>query len=309
MSTIELRAMKAGEWSAVAELIYDSTNAWYQSNGRPPFFSGPKENARLFCEVYERLDPGCCLVAEVTASGRLAGSCFYHPRPSHVSLGIMNVHPDYFRQGIGRRLLKHITDIADQQKKPMRLVSSTINLDSFSLYNRAGFVPRMIFQDMIMQVPEDGLPFDVPGLERVRPATLQDVPIMAALEENVLRIQRENDLRCFVENPGGIWHVSVLEATGDGIEGFLVSVNHPGCNMLGPGVMRTEEQAAALILAELNHHCGRQPVWLVPSKSESLVRVMYEWGAKNCELHFAQVRGPWTPPVGIVMPTFMPETG
>ena len=36
---------------------------------------------------------------------------------------------------------------------------------------------------------------------------------------------------------------------------------------------------------------------------------LYALGAKNCELHFAQVRGAWTAPAGVVMPTFMPETG
>jgi hypothetical protein len=79
--------------------------------------------------------------------------------------------------------------------------------------------------------------------------------------------------------------------------------------MLGPGIARTESQAAALIHAELNHHRGRQPVWLVPCHCEQLVRTMYAWGAKNCELHLAQARGHWQAPDGIVMPTFMPETG
>ncbi|NQT86036.1 N-acetyltransferase, partial [bacterium] len=93
--SIELRAMRRDEWGAVAELIYDSTNAWYVANGRSAIFSGPKSHCELFCQVYETLDPGCCVVAEDTATGRLAGSCFYHPRPTHVSLGIMNAHPDY----------------------------------------------------------------------------------------------------------------------------------------------------------------------------------------------------------------------
>jgi hypothetical protein len=149
----------------------------------------------------------------------------------------------------------------------------------------------------------------VPGLERVRPATPDDVAVMAALERDISHISREKDLRYFVENPHGIWHASVLEAAGGGIEGFLISVAHPGSNMLGPGVMRTEYQAAALILAELNENRGRQPVWLVPSQCEWLVGTMYSWGAKNCELHFAQCRGSWTRPIGVVMPTFMPETG
>lgn len=306
---IQLRPMRTDEWSDVAELIYDSTNAWYQANGRAPIFSGPKHHCELFCMVYEALDRECCVVAEDFEAGRLAGSCFYHPRPTHVSLGIMNVAPDYFRQGVARRLLTFVTDLADEQGKPVRLVSSAVNLDSFSLYNRAGFVPRAIYQDMLMPVPEEGLAADVPGAERVREATLDDVPAMVELELEVSGIRREKDYRYFIENADGIWHTSACEGDGGRLDGFLVSVAHPGSNMLGPGVMRGESQAAALIHAELNHHCGATPVWLVPSACQELVQTMYAWGARNCELHFAQVRGAWQPPAGVVMPTFMPETG
>ena len=74
-------------------------------------------------------------------------------------------------------------------------------------------------------------------------------------------------------------------------------------------IMRDEQQAAALIHHELNHHRGDTPVWLIPSERITLVQQMYAWGARNCEIHFAQVRGHWSCPQGIVMPTFMPETG
>jgi GNAT superfamily N-acetyltransferase len=309
MFEIKLRAMREADWSAVGSLVYSGTNAWYQNHGRGPIFNCTATDAQLFCKVYESLDPGCCVVAENAATGQLAGSCFYHPRPTHVSLGIMNVHPDYFGRGIGRRLLQFVTDIADQQHKPMRLVSSAMNLDSFSLYNKAGFVPRLAYQDMIMVVPAHGFSPVLECKEKVLPATLQDVPRMAALEMELSHISRENDLRYFVSNAQKIWHVSVVEDERGGLDGFLVSVAHPASNMLGPGVARTETQAAALIAAELDHNRGRQPVWLVPSHCLWLVQTMYKWGAVNCELHFAQSRGAWTAPTGIVMPTFMPETG
>ena len=309
MSTFQLRTMRADEWTAVADLIYDSTNAWYEAHGQPPVFTGPKQNARLICEVYEWLDPGCCVVAEQLETQRLVGCGFYHPRATHVSLGTLNVHPDFFRQGVARRMLKYVTDVADQDDKPLRLVSSAANLDAFSLLNRAGFVPRMNFQQMTLAVPEEGLEIAAPGIDRVRPATLQDVPVMAALERDIHHIEREGDLRYLVENPNGIWHVSVIEAARGGIEGFLASVDHPGCSMLGPGVMRAEEEAAALILAELNQRRGRQPTWLIPSQSDWLAGMMYDWGAVNCALHVAQIRGPWQLPVGIAMPTFLPATG
>ena len=79
--------------------------------------------------------------------------------------------------------------------------------------------------------------------------------------------------------------------------------------MLGPGVSASDDVAAALVLVELHHHRGRRPVFLVPADRADLVRTMYAWGAKNVEIHFCQVRGAFQPFDGVVMPTFMPETG
>jgi GNAT superfamily N-acetyltransferase len=309
MRPINLRPMRPDEWHAVADLICVSTNYWYQAGGKPMIFCGGPDSTMLFCEVYEALDPGCCLVAEEPATGRLMGSCFYHPRPSHISLGIMNVHPNYFGRGVAGQLLRFITDLADRENKPVRLVSSAMNLDSFSLYTRAGFIPRCAFQDMYISVPERGLKQTTPLADRVRPATPADISAMVALENEVSHISREKDYRYFIDNKMGIWHASVLEAVDGKLDGFLVSVQHPGSNMLGPGVMKTPEAAAALILAELDHNRGRKPVFLVPVACAALVQQLYAWGARNCEIHFCQVRGAFEPFNGIVMPTFMPETG
>ncbi len=307
--SMHLRAMTRDDWPQVAELIHVSTNFWYQSRGRPAIFTAPPQHTTLFCEVYEDLDPGCCVLAISGETGRVAGSCFYHPRPTHVSLGIMNVHPNYSGQRVARTLLDFIVAFADRAGLPLRLVSSAVNLDSFSLYNRAGFVPRMLFQDMLLTVPSDGLIAPAPrGSDRVRPATLADAPRMAALERELTGIEREKDYRYFLENRRNIWHASILEGVGGRLEGFLVSVAHPASTMLGPGVMRDQSHAAALILAELNHRRGCTPVWLVPCHCDKLVQQLYAWGARNCELHMAQCRGPWTEPKGVVMPTFMPET-
>jgi len=182
-----------------------------------------------------------------------------------------------------------------------------MNLDSFSLYNRAGFVPTIFFQDMTLKVPESGIPYSVPNRGIIRDAVQNDVAEIVALEKELFHIEREKDFRYFIENRDGIWHLSVLVGADGKINGYLASVADPGSNMLGPGVARTEA-AAALLCAELNRHRGRQPVWLVPSQAKELVQAMYVLGAKNCELHVSQVRGDWQPPKGVVMPTFMPET-
>jgi len=249
-------------------------------------------------------------VAESTRTGRLMGSCFYHPRKHHVSLGIMNVHPNYFGQGAGKALLQFIIDYTDRNHFPaLRLTQSALNLDSFSLYTTAGFVPRWAFQDMYLSVPAQGMNRTAPGLDRVRNATLADVPAMAALEMEISGIERDQDYRYCIQNQLGFWHVSVYESAQGVVDGFLISCGHPAMNMLGPGVSRSETEAAALILRELDGYRGRSPVFLIPVERAALVRQLYDWGARNCELHFCQVRGEFRPFQGISMPTFLPETG
>ena len=79
----------------------------------------------------------------------------------------MNVHPEHFGKGLARHLLERIVRLSDEENKPTRLVSSAMNLDSFSLYTRGGFVPRQIFQDMTLAVPDEGLPeCAIPGLHQ-----------------------------------------------------------------------------------------------------------------------------------------------
>lgn len=306
-----LRPMTDGDRYEVAELIYASINAWYLQHGRPAIFRGGPQVTEVFYEVYNDLTPGCNVVAVNPASGRIMGSCFYHPRDSHVSLGIMTVHPNYFGSGVGGVLLRHIIDYTESHGfKSLRLTQSAINVDSFSLYNKAGFVPRHSYQDMFLPVPLEGLPFTTDGLDRVRDATPDDIPAMAEIEREVSGITRELDYRYCLQNRRGYWHVSVIERPGSNrkLDGFLISSAHNAVNMLGPGVARDEASAAALLLRELDLHRGRAPVFLIPMDQAQLVRQLYQWGARNCEMHFCQVRGAFTPFRGVNMPSFLPET-
>jgi len=301
--------MEAGDRSEVAELICVSLNYWYQLHGMAPIFPGGPTTADIFFDVYETIDPGCGLVVENEETGRLMGSCFFHPRSHHVSLGIMNVHPNYFGHGVAKALVAEIIKYTESHDyTALRLTQSAMNLDSFSLYTRMGFVPRCAFQDMIVNVPASGFEPQPPGAERVRPATSDDVAGMAAVEIDVAGISREKDCQHAISSRGDIWDALVYEGD-NGLEGFMISVNYPAFRMLGPGIARTPGQAAALIARALDRFRGTAVVFLVPMEHDGLVRQMYDWGARNCELHFCQVRGQFQPFRGISMPTFLPETG
>jgi RimJ/RimL family protein N-acetyltransferase len=308
MDSFTLRPIEPTDRWEIAELICVSTNFWYQTHGRPPIFSGGAATTLVFFDVYQALDPGCGVVAVDRMSGRLAGSCFYHPRPTHVSLGIMNVNPNHFGSGVAANLLRPIIELADAEGQPLRLVSSAMNLDSFSLYTRAGFVPQAAYQDMLFTVPPDGLPAGWADFRLVREAVLADVPDMVALEMEVAGISRAKDFQYFLENRDGFWHTSVLRNARGELEGFLASCGHRGCNMIGPGAALTPEVMLPLLAAELDRHRGRTPVLLMPVLCAELVQTMYRWGARNCETHFGQVRGAVSPIHGVHIPTFLPES-
>lgn len=307
MATVQIRKMTKADRVVVSELIHFSTNHWYQTHGRPPVFRGAPALTEVFFNVYEALDPGCGIVA-IHPNGRLIGSCFYHPRETHVSLGIMNSHPSYGGCGVARALLDWIIRFADREGKPVRLVSSALNLDSFSLYTRAGFVPRCAYQDMFLPVPKSGLKGRPRGVKHVRRARLDDVPAIGQLELELTGIQRKKDYRYFIKNQAGFWHASVVEGKGGRIDGFCASSGNLGFNMVGPGFARGPQEAASLLWTELDRYRGRTPVFLVPVECSPLVQTAYAWGARNCELHFSQIRGAFQPFRGVNLPTFLPET-
>ncbi|MFW6170981.1 MAG: GNAT family N-acetyltransferase [Planctomycetota bacterium] len=308
MSGFQLRNMRSSDRAEISKLIYHSTNQYYVSIGRSPIFQGDEMSASDIFDVYQQIDPDTGLAAVDDDTGAVIGACFVHPRETHVSLGIMNVHPEHFGRGIARALLSRIIEEAREANKPVRLVSSCFNLDSYSLYTRAGFVPFCTFQDMLLDVPANGLQDPPPKSMAVREATLEDVDAMAAVEREVAGISRVKDYRYFINNENKFWHVSVLPSP-NGLDGFLVSCASHSSNMIGPGIARGQEHAAALLFAELNQQRGRCPVLLVPVTCGDLVQKLYAWGARNCEMHVAQSNAPVQVPTGVVMPTFLPETG
>lgn len=310
-SPINIRPLRPTDHEAAAKLIHQSLVHWYQSRlGQGARFGTSHEGFRLFPEVYEALDSGQAVAACDATSGELLGVCFVHPRPTHVSVGIVAVAPHALSRGVARGMLAPVIESARAKGLPVRLVSSLLNLDSFSLYSRLGFVPHTIYQDVCFTVPPSGLAHPAPA-NAARVVEVRDVAAakrLAAFELELQGVSREQDFRLFLENRVGDWRVWALESEGR-LDGFLVASLHPGCPMLGPGAARDEATAAALLWRALDTLRGQSTVALVPSQSHGLVRQCYAWGGRNVELHVAQAVGRVAPTTGIAFPTFMPETG
>jgi GNAT superfamily N-acetyltransferase len=302
-----IRTMARDEWAAVSTLIFDSTNKWYMEHYSHPIFDCDASDVELFCQVYEALDPDCCLLAEVDS--KIAAACFYHPRETHDSLGIMVVDPNYYGQSLGKQLLNTIIDRAVAANKPLRLISSAMNLDSFSLYNKAGFQVRSFYQDMIVNVPGQGIQLDPVFDQYIRQANIDDIPDIVELEMRIHGLNKQKDYHYYLDDKSGIWELLVYD-DGD-IRGALVSIKHPASNIVGHGIMNDADIAAALIYRSLNRFTLMTPLIIIPANNKILSGKMYEIKARNCETHILQVYNSESieKENGIVIPSFMPENG
>ena len=54
-----LRRAEESDYQAIKDLIFNSTNDWYQKNFKKNVFGGNSDACSVFIEVYESLDPGC----------------------------------------------------------------------------------------------------------------------------------------------------------------------------------------------------------------------------------------------------------
>jgi GNAT superfamily N-acetyltransferase len=307
---ISFGPLSAADHEAVARLLHRSLVQWYESRLRQGAkFGDSHEPFLLFPEVYESLDPGEAVTARDTQTGEMLGVCFSHERETHVAIGIVATAPEAGGRGIAKQMMAAALEKARSLGKPARLVSSLLNLDSFSLYTRLGFVPGAIFQDMLITVPDDGMTSPSPtGSARVREARSDEASRIADFEQSLQGIRREKDFAFFLQNKVGSWRVLVSECEDGSLNGFLAMSTHPSFSMIGPGVTADEETAAALLWRVLDGLRGKTLVFLVPCAAANLVRTAYSWGARNVELHVAQSTAPVSSAQGIVFPTFMPET-
>ena len=308
---MEIGRMRGDEHESVARLLHRSLSEWYESRlQQGSRFGDSHAPFLLFPRVYEALDPGECVVARDAVTGGLLGVCFSHERETHVGVGIVATAPEAGGRGVARAMMEVVLANASALGKPARLVSSLMNLDSFSLYTRLGFVPGAIYQDMILRVPDYGMPQPAPsGADAVSGAQANEAERIADFEHAMCGIRRQKDYDFFLRNEVGAWRVLVANRHDGALGGFLVASVHPDFPMIGPGVASDETTAAALLWSALDGLRGRDMVFLVPCAAANLVRTAYSWGARNIELHVSQSTAPFASSHGVVFPTFLPESG
>jgi len=295
------------QFDEAAELIHSSTNAWYLKNTGRVAFSCEPTACRLFPDTYDALDSGQCICVTDDTTGKLIGTCYLHPRETHIGVGIVNTAPDVAAAGVASLMIREACRIADAQGLPLRLVSSASNMDSYSLYHRQGFVARQVFQDMLLPVPQDASPLTY-GIDTstVRSGTPADVDAIATLEKQLTGSYRPRDWEHFIIT--NHFHVLVDVAPDGSIIGALNVTNHAANCTLGPAHSQSEASICRLLAAALPLVAGRTALVLVSPASTEVTALLYAWKARNADIHLLQVRGAYTAPTGVQLMTFLPES-
>lgn len=311
-AAVEIRPLRPEEHDAAAALIHRSLVHWYETRlGEGSRFGPSPTPFRIFPAVYAALDPGEAMAAVERNSGNLIGLAFVHPRPTHIAVGIVAVAPEAQDRGVAHALLRPVAEKARQSGRPMRLVSSLANLDSFSLYSSLGFVPHTFYQEMTLAVPKAGMahPAPRPRASVCRVSDPREASRFAQLEFELQGLQRERDYAFLLGSHVGEWRMWRHGGTQGKVDGFLVVSLNADYIKLGPGIARDEEIAGDLLWHALDSLRGESPTFLVPSHASSLVRQCYVWSARNIELYAAQATAGGSRGHGVTFPSFLPETG
>ncbi len=194
----------------------------------------------------------------------------------------------------------------DNNYSSLRLIGSALNLESFSLYNRLGFVPRNVYHTMLVNVTEG---YHFPVTSSIRGGDIDDIDAIAKLEISVSGLSRKNDYKFGIEDSRKIFELNVHIDLNGQIDGYLLSSKHPASCLIGPGVAKTEEIMCSLIKGGLSRFKGGSVMILLPMQNHNLVKELYSLGARNVETHLYQVWGEFTEFKGIVLPSFFPESG
>lgn len=125
------RAARAADVPAIQEVVRQAYSGYIPRLGKPP---GP------MLDDYDRL-VGDGHVRVVELSGKVVGVIVLIPRPGHLLLDNVAVHPQAQGRGIGRLLLEEAERVARHHGYgTIRLYTNEAMTENVNLYGRMGYV-------------------------------------------------------------------------------------------------------------------------------------------------------------------------
>jgi GNAT superfamily N-acetyltransferase len=226
---------------------------------------------------YRNLQPDGYFAAE--QAGVLAGMVGATLYSNFAYIGMMGVHQNFQRQGIGLALMQHLLDWLDGQKIPQ------VQLDASPygqpLYEKLGFVPEE--QVLVLQRPA-GMPLAAfpRQIEHLQPSDLTE---LAERDAEIFGADRSRVFAALLETCPGRAFKS-LDAQ-ERLTGYLFTAER----RIGPWVMLEPDSAEALLQAALSLEYSESLSVVVPETSSLVLTLLQKYGFEQTRINRHMSRG------------------
>jgi GNAT superfamily N-acetyltransferase len=214
-----------------------------------------------------QMEPEGCLLAEW--NGSAAGTATTLRYATDVGwIGMVLVHPEHRRRGIGRALLNHC--IAWLRERGVRCVKLDATPAGKQVYDGLGFKSEWT----LARWEHAGLHVALPTDVRLRPWQESDLRLIASLDAAAFGVSREKLVEALASQSrvAFVWEAAPGRLAG---YGFI----RPGsrANYLGPIVAASDEVGVQLVQALLAHMTGEKVIWDIPDINTAAV----EWASQH----------------------------
>ena len=232
--------------------------------------------------LYRRIQPDGWFVA--TQAGRLVGMVGAANYGALAHVGLMAVHPDSQRQGIGRSLMQFLLDKLDRQGVPR------VTLDASKmgrpLYEQLGFEP---YDETITFQRSADISVEPPS-RAPQKISAGDLDELVQVDQDAFGADRRKVFEILLDQfPGRAF----LQRNQAGrLEGYLFTQR----SRLGPWVMLVPGQAKELLLAGLALPYEGIISATVPGENREAIELLQEYGFKQARVNLLMGRGNGGPP-------------
>jgi GNAT superfamily N-acetyltransferase len=283
MADVEIIQPEPQQIPELARICFEAFKEIDDQHGFPPDLPHLEAATKIINLLTSRRD---YFAVAARVDGRLAGSSFMSLTSEIGGVGPVSVDPRLSGQGIGRRLmnavLKHAQTIGLAQ---VRLLQSTYNLRSLSLYSSLGFDVQTTIGVMVAKPAAN----PDPSVRRAIPA---DVPALDELCRRVWQVSRRNEIDAAFQ----FGFATFLRASAGRPVAYYVT------GPFGHGVADHPHDLLAII-GEAARHTAGEMVFLCPLIRGDLYRGTLQAGHRLRKLMVYMTLGPYSPPAGYWLPS------
>jgi len=198
-------------------------------------------------------------------------------------VGMMAVHPQAQRQGVGLALMRHLLAWLDEQRMPFVLLDASP--EGQPLYEKLGFVAYdsvYVFQRHGGLASHDRPP-------QVQVVSTRDLDELVKYDTQVFGADRGRVLRALLTTFPE--RTLMLRGEGGQMTGYVVAQK----SRVGPWVTQHPQDAEMLLRAALSLPCAETVSVVVPGVNQEAVELMRHFGFETARVNRHMGRGPSAP--------------